>query len=95
MIGAARGRALMPRASPGLSGRADHRAAVEGRPALKDLERVVEKGRRSIEVVHETTTLEGFGVWDLSEFLEHYGVPLAETRRYTPHVIDRVLVIDL
>jgi hypothetical protein len=55
----------------------------------------VEKGKRSMEVAHENTTLEGFEVWDLSEFLEHYGVPLAETRRYTPHVIDRVLVIDL
>jgi hypothetical protein len=29
------------------------------------------------------------------KFLEHYGVPLAETRRYTLHVIDRVLVIVL
>jgi hypothetical protein len=28
-------------------------------------------------------------------FLEHYGVPLEETTRYTPKLIDGVLVVDL
>jgi hypothetical protein len=38
----------------------------------------VEKGRRSIEVPHETATLEGFEVWDLSvQAPEHQEVQVA------------------
>lgn len=34
-------------------------------------------------------------VISVRRFCEHYGIPLTESRRYTPKLIDGVLVVDL
>lgn len=57
------------------------------RPVERDAERAVHSSYYFIEPATR--------IIPARRFCEHYGIPLAESRRYTPGFVDGVLVIDL
>lgn len=59
-------------------------------------------GLKPVERDHERAAYSSYYLLDRASdvlpcrrFCEHYGIPLGETKRYTPKVIDGVLVVDL